>query len=227
MASLGAALFLPFIPPVPLALRLPSFLPASPAAWPAPRWSTGPLLRKTGAYSLPDLIAARFPHLAARLGAIVMTTAVAILIGLAGYQEALSSLVVSTGFSKPLVAVIIAAISIFIVLPGGLASTLWGAAATTIIALTVFGLPLLITALRGTPLAFPLIGQTGLWSAALVRIDTWTGAAQAAGHMDPILIAVIALGIACSRRFLARRSRAATGASQDAPDLPLWAGAAF
>ncbi len=195
MASLGAALFLPFIPPVPQGTSLTELFAGFACGMACAALITGPLLRKTGAFSVPDLIAARFPNLVARLGAILLTAAVTILVALAGFEEALSSLVAFSGFSKPLASAIIASLLVLIILPGGLASTLWTATAATIIALTVFGLPLVITALHGTSLAFPLIGHSGLWADALVRIEAWTGAAQAKDHMDPVLIAAIALGI--------------------------------
>ncbi len=195
MACLGAALFLPFIPPVPQGTSFTELFAGFACGMACAALVTGPLLRKTGAFSVPDLIAARFPHLVARLGIIMLTAAVTILVALAGYQEALTSLVAFTGFSKPLASIIIACLLVFIILPGGLASSLWIATTATIIALTVFGLPLVVMALHGTPIAFPLIGHQDLWTNGLVRIETWTGAAQAKDHMDPILIAAIALGL--------------------------------
>jgi len=195
LASLGAALFLPFIPPVPAGTSLTELFAGFACGMACAALVTGPLLRKTGAFSVPDLIAARFPHLAARLGAILLTAVVTILIALAGYQEALTSLVDLSGFSRPLASAIIAGLLVFIVLPGGLAGTLWAATAAAVIALTVFGLPLLILVLHGTKLAFPVIGSPDLWETALSRIEAWTGATQAKDRMDPVLIGVIALGL--------------------------------
>jgi cation/acetate symporter len=196
MAGLGAALFLPFIPPVPQGVSLTELFAGFACGMACAGLVTGPLLRKTGAFSIPDLITARFPHLSARLGAILLTAAVTILIALAGYREALSSLAALSGLSKPLTSAIIATLLVFIVLPGGLAGTLWAATAAAVTTLAVFGLPLLITASHGAPLAFPGLGRADLWANALVRIEAWTGATQAKDHMDPALIAAIALGLA-------------------------------
>ncbi len=195
MAGLGAALFLPFVPPVPQGTSLSELFAGFACGMTCASLVTGPLLRKTGAFSIPDLIAARFPHLAARLGAILLTAAVTILIALAGYQEAISSLVSLSGFSRPLAAAIIACLLVMIILPGGLSGALWTATAAAVVAVVVFGLPLLITSIKGAPLAFPVFGQSDLWNAALGRIEAWTGAAQAKSHMDPVLITVIALGL--------------------------------
>ncbi len=217
MAGLGAALFLPFIPPVPQGISLTELFAGFACGMACAGLVTGPLLRKTGAFSIPDLITARFPRLSAQLGAIILTAAVTILIALAGYQEALSSLMALSGFSKPLASAVIASVLALSVLPGGLAGTLWIATASAIIAVSVFGVPLLVTAVQGTPLAFPWLGRADLWSNALVHIEAWTGAAQAKDHMDLILIAAITLGlgalapllcisIACEDRRAAQRS---------------------
>jgi cation/acetate symporter len=203
MASLGAALFLPFIPPVPQGTSLTELFAGFACGMTCAALVTGPLLRKTGAFSVPDLIAARFPHLVARLGAILLVACVSILVALAAYQEALSTLIGLSDFSKPLASAIIASLLIFIILPGGLASTLWIASASTIVALTVFGLPLVITALHGGKVVFPLIGSAPLWADALVRIEAFTGAAQAKDRMDPLLIAAIALGLGVLAPLLA------------------------
>jgi cation/acetate symporter len=200
-ASLAAALFMPFMPPIPRGTSLTSLFAGFACGLACAALVTGPILRKTGAFSLPDLIAARFPRLAARLGAIFLTAAVTILIAIAGYSEALTSLVNLSGLSKPLASGVIAVLLIFIMMPGGLAGTLWTAAAAAIIAVTVFSLPLLITALHGTPLAVPLIGSADLWATALARIETWTSteasaaAAPAKESMDIALITAIALGV--------------------------------
>jgi len=217
MAGLGAALFLPFIPPVPQGTSLTELFAGFACGMACAGLVTGPLLRKTGAFSIPDLITARFPHLSARLGAILLTAAVTILIALAGYREALSSLVALSGFSTSAASAIIASFLVFIVLPGGLAGTLWAATAAAVITVAAFGLPLLITAFQGTPLAFPGFGRADLWADALVHIEAWTSATQSKDHMDLVLIAAIALGlgvlapllcvsIACEDRRAAQRS---------------------
>jgi cation/acetate symporter len=217
MAGLGTALFLPFIPPVPQGMSLAELFAGFACGMAGAGLVTGPLLRKTGAFSIPDLITARFPHLSARLGAILLTAAVTILIALAGYQETLSSLITISGLSRPLASAIIASLLVFIVLPGGLAGTLWAAAAAAVTTVAVFGLPLLIMAFHGAPLAFPGFGHGELWANALVRLEAWTGAAQSKDHMDPLLIVTIALGlamlapllgvsIACEHRHSAQRA---------------------
>jgi cation/acetate symporter len=217
IAGLGTALFLPFVPPLPQGTSLTELFAGFACGMACASLITGPLLRKTGAFSIPDLIAARFPHLAARLGAILLTAAVTILVALSGYQQAVSSLQALSGFNTPLAAAIIATLLVLIVLPGGLAGALWAATAAAVVTLVVFGLPLLVTLIHGTPIAFPVLGHSDLWATALARIETWTGVSQAKSHMDPILITTIALGlgvmapllclsIACDDRRAAQRA---------------------
>jgi cation/acetate symporter len=217
MAGLGAALFLPFMPPVPQGTSLTELFAGAACGMACAGLVTGPFLRKTGAFSIPDLITERFPHLSARLGAILLTTTVTLLLALAGYQEAASSLVTLGGLSPALALAIVAGLLIVIVLPGGLAGALWTATAAAVIAVSVFGLPLLITALQGEPLAFPIFGRTDLWADAVMHVEAWTGAADAKEHLNPALIATIAVGlgvlapllgvsIACEDRRSAQRA---------------------
>lgn len=53
---------------------------------------TGPFLRKTGAFSIPDLLSGRFPNLALRLGVIVIA-AMSLLVAIAGFNSAIDALV--------------------------------------------------------------------------------------------------------------------------------------
>ena len=85
VASLAAGLFMPFVLPVAgRHFAQPASSSGSARDWSWPLCVVGPLLRKTGAFSVPDLLAARFPKLALRLGAVVVVAAAAVLIYLAG-----------------------------------------------------------------------------------------------------------------------------------------------
>ena len=77
MAALAAGLFLPFLPPAEDALSLRRLMAGFVSGAILAALVSGPLLRKTGAFSIPDLIGARFPNVALRLGVIVVVSAAA------------------------------------------------------------------------------------------------------------------------------------------------------
>lgn len=213
MATLGAGLFLPFLPPVEAAMSLPGLLLGFGGGMALAALLTGPLLRKTGAFSVPDLIAGRFPNVALRLGVITVVGAASLLVALAGYAAAVSGLSAGLGAPPGLAIWIIGATIILVAAPGGLAGAAWAAAGAAGIFIAGLGLPLLILALRGSPLPLPLIGERLQWQEALARMAEWQGAAGGApSATSATVIAAIMLGLGSLAPLLAPAITANDGA---------------
>jgi cation/acetate symporter len=204
MASLAAGLFLPFLPPVPNPLSLTGLLIGFSCGLALAALFTAPLLRKTGAFSTPDFIAARFPNVALRLGVATVVAAAGLLIGFAGLGSAVNAF--SDGLDAPrdLSIVVVMVTIILIAAPGGLAGAAWAAAAASGIFVTGLGLPMMILKLRGGTLPMPVIGDSALWETALGRMAQWQGAtSDAATATGAMTIAAIALGLAALAPLLA------------------------
>ena len=76
LTAVGAALAAPLTPPVPLGLSIQGLLLGLGTGLGLAALAVGPLLRKTGAFSITDLLAARFPNLALRIGALLVVSLV-------------------------------------------------------------------------------------------------------------------------------------------------------
>ena len=195
--ALSTGLFLPFLPPVPGGASLTGLLTGFGLGYLLAALVTGPLLRKTGAFSLPDLLTARFPQLGLRLGAIAVVGAVAVLVTLAGYESAVRGLVNALAMPRGLACVLVAVILLLVVVPGGVSGVVWAATGAAGILLASLLLPLALLILRGEPLPLPGIGQRALWDSALADMVAWHGATPAAfSGTGVLLIAAIAIGVA-------------------------------
>lgn len=195
--ALGAGLFLPFLPPVPGGASLTGLLIGFGLGLLLAALVTGPLLRKTGAFSLPDLLTGRFPQLGLRLGVVIVVGAVALLVAAAGFEMAVRGLVQTINLPRPFASALIGLILLFIVAPGGVAGFVWAATGAAGILLASLALPLAVLALRGVSLPFPVIGDRALWQQALDTMANWHGAmpgALADGGL--MVIAAIAIGVA-------------------------------
>jgi len=195
IAGLGAALFLPFLPPEPQGTTLSALFAGFACGMMLICLVTGPILRKTGALSLPDLIVARFPKLSARLATIFFTAAIAFLIALAGYEESVSALMAASGIGNAAATAIVGGMLLFVVLPGGLASALWFMIGAAVIAIVSFSVPFAAAGLQGKALDLPLIGDPKLFFAGLDHLKSWTSTPRLGGNLDPYLITAIAIGL--------------------------------
>jgi cation/acetate symporter len=163
----------------------------------------GPLLRKTGAFSIAGLLAARFPSPAPRFALIAAIAAASGLLAVAGGQMAVEAFVDLTGASRIVAAFAIGAASLIIAGPGGLAGAIWAAAAAAGVAVFGFGWPLAALGLHGE-LPVNLLGGGPGWPAAAELLAGWKV------MPDPNNIAVeigamiaVALGIATLAPVLA------------------------
>lgn len=153
----------------------------------------GPLLRKTGAFSLSELLAARFDRLELRLGMIAIVAASSALVALAGYQTAVDALVGFTGTGRAFASFFIGAAILLIAGPGGLTGVLWSACVAGAVVIAGFGLPELALALRGVSLPLP-VGDSPAWSEAASVIENWRLLTPSAGAW-PDFVTTLGVGL--------------------------------
>ena len=132
----------------------------------------GPLLRKSGAYSINGLLSARFGADAPRIGLLVPAAAAAALLAIAGNLIAVEALVDITGAGRPFAAFSIVAASLIIAGPGGLTGAIWTTAAAAGIALVGFGWPVATLGLDGALPVSPFGGGEG-WNTAAALMSGW------------------------------------------------------
>lgn len=157
---------------------------------------TGPLLRKTGAFSLSSLLAARFPRFEPRLGTIIVAAACSAIVALAGYQTAVDALVSFTGTGRAFAAFFIGAAILFVAGPGGLSGVIWSASVTAGVTLAGFGLPAVVLALRGFPMPLPILGDAQAWGEAVAQMEAWRVVTPSAGPwFDLVTALAVGLGI--------------------------------
>ncbi len=161
----------------------------------------GPMLRRTGAFSFSDLLTARFPSLATRLGVIALACASSALVALAGEQLAVDVLAGLSGGGRPFAAAVVGVAVLLIAGPGGMFGTTWTACAAGAVAIVGFGWPELMLAWRGAP----PFGDRGLAAGELAaRLDDW-GVLDRSPSLGGELAAMLAttLGIAALAPLLA------------------------
>ncbi len=152
----------------------------------------GPYLRKTGAFSVVDLVATRFPNVALRLGLAVTVAAIGGLVGLAGFDLAIGSLAEIAGLPRAAVAAGLAFVLVLVAAPGGVSGLVWAAngAAGTLLAALI--LPIGVLAWRGT-LPTPFGATAPLWSETRRQILAWQGGAPTSGTLLLALGAALAV----------------------------------
>lgn len=194
--ALLTAMVLPFVPPNFGAFPLLSVWIGFAAGLVITAFLSGPLLRKTGAFSLPDLISSRFPHAGVRLGVIVVVAAVALLIAAAGLDGAIRTLSLSLGIEKRYAALIAAVVLMCIVIPGGMSGVVWTAMGAAGVFFAALCLPLAAIMFSGNSLPLPVIGDTENFYKAVEMIAAWHGASDWDGNSLAI-IGAVAIGVAC------------------------------
>jgi cation/acetate symporter len=160
----------------------------------------GPMLRKTGAVSFSELLAARFPGVATRVGVIALASAASALIALAGEQSAVDVLAGVLGGGRGLSAAVVGCAVLLIAGPGGLLGTIWTAAAAGAVAVVGFGWPALMLALRDAPL---FAGAADTQSDAAARLEDWGALDATSPGAGVIVMLAVTLGVATLAPFLA------------------------
>ncbi len=194
-ASLAAGLFMPFVPPAsggpPFGLVLPSFGGGLACA----ALISGPLLRRSGAFSIPDMIATRFPNIALRLGIVAVVAAAGLMVATAGFLTAAGALAYAANI-RPVTAALLTSVTVFLILaPGGVAGLVWAAAGGAGILLAGLALPLGILAARGQAFPLPIFGDSAAWSAVLTRLGQWNGETGVAPTAGSGVVVAIVIGI--------------------------------
>jgi cation/acetate symporter len=159
-------------------------------------WVAGPLLRKTGAFSLSELLAARFSSFQPRLGMIAATAAASALVALAGYQRAVDALTNFTQIGRSFSAVVIGVAILLVAGPGGLSGVIWTASVAAAVTVAGFGLPILALWWRGVAPPLPFLGDRVAWDAALTHLEAWRVVAPASGVLIQLAtMLAVALGV--------------------------------
>ena len=155
-----------------------------------------PFVRKTGAFSLSDLIGARFPGIALRLAAALLVAVIAFALAHAGVEIAVRALNLWTGIARPLAAALTGIILVCMVAPGGFAGAIWGSIAAGAIFVSAFALPLIVLALGGNQLPFPGVGDETIWQSAMAHLAGWNALGENPGAFSFWIVAALALGLA-------------------------------
>jgi cation/acetate symporter len=200
-AALASALLLPFLPPNG---NLQSASQAAPmaivvglgAGFALAVCGSGPLLRKTGAFSIADLVAGRFPHSSARLLAAFVCATAAALVTLAGLDGAADGLVQIVGLSREAALIAACFVVLAIAAPGGAGGLAWSAAAAGGALIAGLSGPFLAALGGESSVPLPWLNDD-LWSAAASRVSGWHGQSLSAIPASDLPIALAAaLGVA-------------------------------
>ena len=194
-AGVTFGLFLPFLRPSPLGIDLTSAAVGFGVGCLWAQFATGPVLRRSGAYSLADLIALRFPHPLVRVPMVLLMGFCAGCIALGGYEIALRGFVAATGVTRGLGAVILAGLLILLSVPAGLSGVVWIGATATLVTTVALILPLSLDLFSGIPLALPVFGDQAAWTQAAAHFAVLTNASGQAAF-QPNLAVAIGFGLA-------------------------------
>lgn len=156
---------------------------------------TAPLLRKSGAYSLADLIAARFPAAPIRVAIVIAAGAVGALTAAAGLEEAIRLLGQHLGLARGAASALLGAVLALTLVPGGLSGLVWGAAAAGGVLLASLALPALVMTGHDGALPAPLIGDPDAWAHAAGRLAEFARVAQNAAQNETWLAVPLALAL--------------------------------
>ncbi|GAC1336507.1 MAG: hypothetical protein NVSMB26_23170 [Beijerinckiaceae bacterium] len=195
-ASLVAALAAAYLAALPAGVSLLDFALGLFAGAGFAGLGVGPLIRKTGAFSIPDLIAARFPNTILRLALALLIAVIALALACAGLETAVRALTLWSGLSRPLAAALIGIVLVFVATPGGYSGAIWASTAAGGIFIAAFALPLGLYAVRGNPLPLPVFGDAPLWQSATARLGDWGLLGTNPGAIDLAIIAAATIGAA-------------------------------
>lgn len=174
-AAIATALVAPFTPPVSDLYSGAGVFTGFAIGLACAVFVSGPYLRRTGAFSISDLVGARFENMALRLGAALLVGVSALLAGMAGFETAVSALSTIASLSRGVAAVSVAVVLAIAAVPGGLSGVVWAAVAAAGLALAGFALPLLLTGIAGQSIPLPVLGDQAAWRKAADLISFWQG----------------------------------------------------
>lgn len=173
MAAAMTGLFLPFLPPAPSDVPLNGLIAGFAIGFALAALLTGPLLRKTGAFSLPDLVASRFAGAGVRYGMVAVVCAACAAVAIAGLESAIHAISLTIGATRPAAAALAAIVLILMIAPGGMSGVVWAATGAAGIFVAALTLPLASIVLSAEPLPLPAFGDSAQWKAASGLIAQW------------------------------------------------------
>lgn len=200
-AAIATALIAPFTPPVSDLYSGAGVFTGFAFGLAVAAFVSGPYLRKTGAFSISDLVGARFDNMALRLGAALLVGVSALLAGMAGFETAVSALSTIAGLTRGASAFVVALVLVIATVPGGLSGVVWAAVAAAGVAIAGFALPLLLAALAGQSIPLPALGDNEAWRRATALISFWQG--DSGQPVSFLLSLGMALGMAASAPLIA------------------------
>ncbi len=203
LTALGLALAMPFTPPGPAGVSLSSLMAGLGSGLLLAALWTGPMLRKTGAFSIASMLVARFPGLTIRLGATLATGAAGLCIGLAGLAMAQHSLAQATAADAQTCAILAAVIVALIVVPGGMAGLVWSATGAAGLLIAGIAAPLALMIGSGEAIPLPLPGNRVAFEEALAHMTQWRAGSPAPMEADSLIVIGVALGVAALGSLLA------------------------
>ena len=163
----------------------------------------GPLLRKTGVFSISELLSARFQSAAARVGFIGAVALSSTLLAAAGGLIAVNALVDLTGANRGFAAFLVAATSLIIAGPGGLSGVMWASAAAAGVATLGFGWPVAALSVRDALPAGLIFGGEASTEAANLLANWKITPAQLGVPVELATTLAAALGLATLAPVLA------------------------
>lgn len=186
-AALCSALLLPFLPPVARIAGAQGFaqtgsmtvLAGFAAGFAIAALASGPLLRKTGAYSIADMLAGRFASPRLRQIAALVCALTALLVAMAGLQGATDVLARIIGLPREIALLTAGFVVLAIIAPGGAGGLTWSAAAAGGALLAGFLGPFIAALASDSSAPLPWLNDE-LWNAAANRIGQWQSASQSA-----------------------------------------------
>lgn len=174
---------------------------------------SAPLLRKSGAFSVSDLFATRFPGLIFRCLVILVIVPLCVLTAAAGFETSIQILGTQLGVARPTAALVTGIILLVAIVPGGLAGSVWTAAAGGGMLVAGLVLPLIVLAGRGTDVALPYVGTAGAFEHGIERAGAFLqdfGAGQSAGWLAvPLAFGLIGFAPLLSNSIACRDRRGA------------------
>lgn len=217
--ALSVAVIAPFAASVPNGLSMTALLAAAAGGLFLAAVIGGPLLRKTGAFSVPDLICARFPNGALRPGVSVVVAIACGLVAIAGYTEATMQFARASGLAPFFSLMAVGVMLLLIVVPGGLSGSVWIAAGAAAVLMAGLALPVLLAVTADGQLPFPVIGDRGAWTEALQHVAAWDTGRPAEMNLDKPMIAVAVIGLAALAPLLSPAIATADRASAQGAGL--------
>jgi len=155
---------------------------------------TGPAMRRVGAYTPVDMLAARFPAPAARGALAASAAAASLLLAIAGLEGAARAL--ETAGASRMAALALAGLGAAVcAAPGGLGGLVWAAAAGAVVALAALLAPGAALLARGVAPPAPGPGDADAWAQAMAALTHWSGGPEA--NAGVAFVAATALGLMC------------------------------